>query len=223
MILKHIDLPLKVKSVSADGQFEGYGSVFGVEDSYGDVVMPGAFKESLDDHAKNGTMPAMLWQHKSDEPIGVYTSMAEDDIGLAVKGELLIGDDPLAKRAHAHMKAGSLTGLSIGYTFESSEDWEWDQEKEIFKLHRIKLWEVSPVTFPANPAARVEDVKSIFQSGNVPTKRNLERFLRDAGFSRKQAMAFIAGGYGNISTRDVVDSADENAARVSGLLKNIHY
>ena len=201
MHLKHIDIPLRVKSVSENGQFEGYGSVFGVKDTYGDVVMPGAFKESLQEHENNGTMPSMLWQHKSDEPIGVYTNMAEDDVGLAVNGSLLIDADPLARRAHAHMKAGSLTGLSIGYSFDSPDDYEWDKEKQAFLLHKIKLWEVSPVTFPANTEARIEDVKSIFQSGRIPTKRNLERFLRDAGFSHKQAKAFIAGGHGNISTR----------------------
>jgi len=208
MHLKHIDIPLRVKYVSENGQFEGYGSVFGVKDTYGDVVMPGAFKESLQEHKNNGTMPSMLWQHKSDEPIGVYTNMAEDDVGLAVKGSLLIEADPLARRAHAHMKAGSLTGLSIGYSFDSPDDYEWDKEKQAFLLHKIKLWEVSPVTFPANTEARIEDVKSIFQSGRIPTKRNLERFLRDAGFSHKQAKAFIAGGHGNISTRDADSDAE---------------
>ncbi|GJH59414.1 hypothetical protein ECZC03_48540 [Escherichia coli] len=63
-----------------------------------------------------------------DEPIGVYTEMKEDDVGLYVRGRLLVDDDPLAKRAHAHMKAGSLTGLSIGYILK---DWEYDREKGI--------------------------------------------------------------------------------------------
>ena len=78
--------------------------------------------------------------------------MKEDDVGLYVRGRLLIDDDPLAKRAHAHMKAGSLTGLSIGYVLK---DWEYDRSKEAFLLKEIDLWEVSLVTFPSNDEARI--------------------------------------------------------------------
>ncbi len=115
MTKQRLDIPLKLKSVSDSGEFEGYGSVFGVKDSYDDVVVPGAFSKSLQSWREKNALPAMLWQHQMDEPIGVYTEMKEDEVGLYVKGRLLIDDDPLAKRAHAHMKAGSLTGLSIGY------------------------------------------------------------------------------------------------------------
>lgn len=83
----------------------------------------------------------MLWQHQMDEPIGVYTEMKEDEVGLYVKGRLLIDDDPLSKRAHAHMKAGSLTGLSIGYMLK---DWEYDREKGVFLLKEIDLGRSAP-------------------------------------------------------------------------------
>lgn len=121
MTKQRLDIPLKLKSVSDSGEFEGYGSVFGVKDSYDDVVVPGAFSKSLQSWREKNALPAMLWQHQMDEPIGVYTEMKEDDVGLYVKGRLLIDDDPLSKRAYAHMKAGSLTGLSIGYMLK---DWE---------------------------------------------------------------------------------------------------
>lgn len=111
---QRLDVPLSLKSVSDSGEFEGYGSVFGVKDSHDDVVMSGAFAASLRAWSDRKALPALLWQHRMDEPIGVYTEMKEDDVGLYVRGRLLIDDDPLAKRAHAHMKAGSLTGLSIG-------------------------------------------------------------------------------------------------------------
>ncbi|WP_234083012.1 HK97 family phage prohead protease [Enterobacter quasiroggenkampii] len=196
---RRIDVPLEVKSVNDAGEFEGYGSVFGVKDSYGDIVVPGAFAKSLSDWSKKGRMPAMLWQHKMSEPIGVYSEMREDDRGLYVKGRLLIEGDPLAVRAHTHMKAGSLTGLSIGYILN---EWEYSKDKDAWLLKEIDLWEVSPVTFPANDEARIEDVKAAITHGETPTQKSIERILRDAGLSRSQAKAFMAGGYGTLIQRD---------------------
>ena len=196
---QRLDIPLKLKSVSDSGEFEGYGSVFGVKDSYDDVVVNGAFSKSLQAWREKGKFPAMLWQHQMDEPIGIYTEMKEDDVGLYVKGRLLIDDDPLAKRAHAHMKAGSLTGLSIGYILK---EWEYDKNKDVFLLKEIDLWEVSPVTFPSNDEARINDVKSAFARGEMPSQKSIERVLRDVGLSRTQAKAFMAGGYGPLNQRD---------------------
>jgi len=131
MLIKKSNTPFEIKSISASGEFSGYGSVFGVKDSYSDIVLPGAFEKSLEQHKEKGTFPAMLWQHKTDEPIGFYTKMVEDEHGLYQEGKLLIEADPLAKRAHAHMKAGSVTGLSIGYTLV---DYAWDKKREAFLL-----------------------------------------------------------------------------------------
>ncbi|EGP6211573.1 HK97 family phage prohead protease [Salmonella enterica] len=118
---QRLDVPLSLKSVSDSGEFEGYGSVFGVKDSHDDVVMSGAFAASLRAWSDRKALPALLWQHRMDEPIGVYTEMKEDDVGLYVKGRLLIDDDPLAKRAHAHMKAGSLTVRQRPHIFAAIE------------------------------------------------------------------------------------------------------
>lgn len=196
---RRIDVPLEVKSVNDAGEFEGYGSVFGVKDSYGDIVMPGAFAKSLTSWSQKGRLPAMLWQHKMSEPIGVYSEMREDDRGLYVKGRLLIEGDPLAVRAHTHMKAGSLTGLSIGYILN---EWEYSKDKDAWLLKEIDLWEVSPVTFPANDEARIEDVKAAITHGEIPTQKSIERILRDAGLSHTQAKSFMSGGYGALNQRD---------------------
>lgn len=193
-------MPLTIKAVEESGEFSGYGSVFGVEDSYGDVVVPGAFAESL-----KKKMPAMLWQHKTAEPIGVYTTAKEDDKGLYLEGKLLIDDDPLAKRAHGHLKAGSITGLSIGFNLK---DWEYDSQLDVFKLIEIDLWEVSLVTFPANDEARVETVKHALKQGDAPLPKTVERLLRDAGFSRQQAKVFMAKGYSGINPREADEEAE---------------
>ena len=202
------DVPLKIKSISENGEFSGYGSVFGVKDSYGDIVVKGAFEKSL-----NSKTPALLWQHKSDEPIGVWTKAVEDENGLYVEGKLLVDDDELAKRAYAHLKAGSITGMSIGYALN---DYEYDKEKEAFILKDIDLWEISLVTFPANEDARISDVKHSLALGEAPRAKTVERLLRDAGFSRQQAKTFMSKGYSGIACRD-----DEDIAEALSNLKSI--
>ena len=201
MLKQKLHAPLRIKEVGDSGEFSGYGSVFGTTDSYGDVVVKGAFTQSLADWAGKGRMPSLLWQHDTKEPIGVYTEMKEDDEGLYVEGRLLIDDDPLAKRAHAHLKAGSLSGMSIGYSLPG-DGWHYDKEKDVFVLSKIDLWEVSLVTFPANDEARVAQVKSILTHGDTPNIRQVEHCLRDVGFSARQAKAFIADGYSGIGLRD---------------------
>lgn len=196
---KRLDVALNIKSVSETGEFEGYGSVFGVKDSYSDIVVSGAFKKTLDEWKEKGRLPAMLWQHDMSEPIGIYTEMKEDENGLYVKGKLLIDADPLAKRAHAHMEAGSLSGLSIGYTLD---DWEYDSEKDAFILKEINLWEVSLVTFPANDEARISNVKSSFDRGETPRPSEMERALREVGLSRSQAKSFMADGFSALQPRE---------------------
>jgi uncharacterized protein len=167
----------------ATGEFEGYGSVFDVIDSYGDVVKPGAFSKSLAEAAKTGRYPSMLWQHRMEDPIGVWTEMREDAQGLYVKGRLLVEDDELARRAYAHLKAGSVTGLSIGYrrtVYESNG-------RDIIDLD---LKEVSLVTMPANDEARVTGVKAFSEANTI---REIEALLRDVERpSQAEAKAIIS-------------------------------
>lgn len=177
----------EIKSISSDGSFSGYGAVFGNKDAYGDIIAPGAFTKSLADYRAKGRMPAMLWQHDSDKPIGVWTEMREDARGLYVEGRLLTGDVPKAREAHALLKAGALSGMSIGFL---PQVWEWDEKKDVRTLKEIDLWEVSLVTFPANDEARVADVKAV---ESIETVKDLERYLREAGgMSRSGAKAIMA-------------------------------
>lgn len=168
-----------------DGSIEGYGSVFGVKDNYDDVIAKGAFLASLAAHKAAGTMPAMLWQHSSDHPIGIWTEMVEDAKGLRIKGQLAL-ETVKGKEAHALLKLGALNGLSIGFR---SRQWAYDRDTEVRTLTEIDLWEVSLVTFPANEKARVTNVKS---ADALTTPKDAERTLRDAGFSRSDATAFVS-------------------------------
>lgn len=185
MKTKHFDVGFEIKAVNADGTVEGYGSVFGVRDNYDDVIAKGAFIQSLKDHKAAGTMPAMLWQHDADKPIGVWTEMVEDEKGLRIKGQLAM-ETVKGKEAHALLKMGALNGLSIGFM---SKEWSYDRDTEVRTLTAIDLWEVSLVTFPANEKARVTNVKS---ADELQAPKDAEKVLRDAGFSKSDATAFVS-------------------------------
>lgn len=188
MELNYIERPFEIKAVEDTGVFSGYGSVFGNVDSYQEIVAPGAFGESLAAWKDAGKMPPVLWQHRSGEPLGPYLDMREDTHGLFVKGQLLVDDVARAKEARALMKAKAVNGLSIG--FVTRED-SYDKVTGIRTLKKIDLWEVSVVTFPANPAAQISNVKSAIEA--LETLAEAERHLRDAGgFTKAGATAFIA-------------------------------
>ena len=183
---KYYDCALDVKAINDYGTFEGYGSVFGNVDSYKEIVAKGAFNDSLASLKSQGRMPALLWQHRSGEPIGCYTEMREDDHGLFVRGKLAL---KTARGAEAHelMKMKALSGLSIG--FMTRED-SYDKVTGIRTLNKVDLWECSIVTFLANDSARVSGVKNI---ESIESLSDAESFLRDAGgLSKSEAVSFIA-------------------------------
>lgn len=192
-MLKTHDFALETKAVGDEGEFEGYASTFGNVDQGGDVVEPGAFIESIVQAKKDGRTIPMLWQHDQREPIGVWRDIAEDAKGLYVKGRLLVDFDPLAKRAHGLLKAKALGGMSIGYRYLPGHAEQDDKRPGVTKLKKIDLREVSLVTMPMNIQARVTSVKTLLDAGKLPTVREFEEFLRDAGgFSKSLAAAIAA-------------------------------
>lgn len=186
---KRLAFPLELKAVNDDGTIVGYGSVFGEVDSYKERVQPGAFKASLAAWKEKGRLPAMLWQHDPAEPIGVWESMEEDGHGLVVTGRLLKDDVRQAREAFALAKAGAVTGLSIGFRILDAKP----SASGVIDLLALDLWEVSLVTFPACDSARVERVKTV---------RELEKLLRDAGLSRRDAVAVASHGFTGLDQRD---------------------
>lgn len=173
---------LDVKAVSDSGAFEGYGSVFNNEDTGGDIIVPGAFKDTL---AKRQVK--MLWQHDPTMPIGKWTELAEDSNGLLCKGRLFL-NVRAGQEAHALMSEGAIDGLSIGYRAKSSQ---FDKTTGIRRLSAVDLYEVSVVTFPANESARVSMVKSVDVDA-IQSLSDAEDSLREAGYSRKEARDFVS-------------------------------
>lgn len=189
-MMDHLDynLEIEAKAIGESGTFEGYASTFGNVDLGGDVVEPGAFIESVVKAKKDRRVIPMLWQHDRHEPIGVWTSIAEDAKGLFVKGKLLIDEDPLAKRAYAHLKAGSIGGMSIGYRTIPGETVVDEKRPSVMRLKKVDLREMSLVTMPMNTQARVTSVKQEqtkklrdrLAAGDRLTKRELDFMFKEA-------------------------------------------
>ncbi|WP_370267430.1 HK97 family phage prohead protease [Nioella sp.] len=185
---------LDIKTLSEKGRFEGYASTFGGEpDSYGDIIAPGAYTETLAEHAARGTMPKMFWQHDPNEPIGKWTSAQEDEKGLLVSGQLNMGVQR-AREAYELLKAGDIDGLSIGYRIRG---YEVDEDSDVWTLTKLDLREVSVVSIGANEHATVASVKSgrraleladKLKAGERLTEREFEDLLKGSfGLSKAQA------------------------------------
>jgi len=192
LMTKNSGLPLDQKAVSDSGEIEGYASIFGNVDSYGEIVEAGAFADSLVSAKRSGRKVKMLYQHDPHQPIGVWDDLAEDSKGLYVKGRLLVDKSPKAAEVHGLLQEGALDGLSIGYRTIKAEPKEG--KPGIMSLLKLDLYENSIVTFAANERARVEVVKSMLDGGVLPTVREFEEFLREAGFPKSKAVALASAG-----------------------------
>lgn len=140
-------------ALTPDGIIEGYASLFGAIDQARDMVMPGAFRLTLQQRGLR-KIP-MLFQHDPSEPIGVWLELREDFRGLWARGKL-IPEVTRARELYALLKAGVVDGLSIGYRTRHGAI---DPRSRIRRLHQVDLWEISLVTFPLLDGARVDAVK----------------------------------------------------------------
>ena len=184
--MNHHDISFEIKDVGSSGTFCGYGSVYSIIDQGDDIVMPGAFTKSLAELSIKSQMPAMLWQHRVDEPIGAYTTVKDDEAGLYVEGKLALKTQRGAE-AFELMQMKAISGLSIGFMTKEAD---YNAKTGIRTIKSADLFEISLVTFPMNDAARVSAVKSISEIGDLTSA---EIYLRDAGgLSRREAKTFIS-------------------------------
>jgi uncharacterized protein len=130
-------------------RFAGYAALFDRVDRGGDVVRRGAFADAV--KAGPARVP-LLWQHEAGRPIGRIEMLAEDARGLRVIGRL--GEARAGREAAALLKDGAIGGLSFGYRVRSG------REGARRELTDLELVEVSLVTFPMQPAARVHAVRA---------------------------------------------------------------
>lgn len=166
--------------------FEGYASVFNGVDSYGDMIMPGAYAETIKEENRNGRPIKMRWNHFGPV-IGKWLEIREDAQGLFVKGELTPNHSQAADVA-ASMAHKAVDGLSIGYWIPEDG---YEFEGVVRKLKKINLIEISVVEEPADVAARIDSVKSLI--GKAESFKDVEALLRDAcGLSRTDATALVS-------------------------------
>ncbi|WP_245409817.1 HK97 family phage prohead protease [Pararhizobium haloflavum] len=192
---------LALERVTGTGRFSGYASLFETVDLSRDTIAPGAFAASLKARGAQGVR--MLFQHDPNEPIGRWIAIEEDERGLRVEGQLATGV-ARAREIGELMAAGAIDGLSIGFEAVKARS---DARSGVRRILQADLWEISVVTFPMLPGARVNALKG---ASAMPTKREFERWLtRDAGLSRGQARAVMAKGFAGLAgVRDAAGADD---------------
>lgn len=195
------------------GEFVGLASTFGGEpDSYGDIVVHGAFSKSLATHKAKGTRPALLWGHDMLTPIGTWLDVKETSVGLEVRGRLTL-EVAKAKEAHALMRDEALA-LSIGYRVNPNGSHFKDG---IQYLKDVELLEVSTVAVPANTNARITQVKSLHNS-----PQDFERTVRDVlGLSARQAKRLCAGGWSAMVRDEPSVMTEPNLLAIAEQLQSI--
>lgn len=150
-VLTSATFPLVLSQVEDSGVLSGTAVTWGTENANGVVYEPGAFTSWLG----SGNLPALLWQHREDEPIGVVSTVAETSTGLEFSAALNL-DTARGREAHSLLKQGALTGVSMGVMPTSTEP-----RSGVLHVKSGDLWELSLVTFPADPAARVAHVSAV--------------------------------------------------------------
>ncbi|MFM1815267.1 MAG: hypothetical protein RLZ98_1962 [Pseudomonadota bacterium] len=196
--------------VTLNGRFEGYASLFNRQDLGRDVVMPGAFRECLAKRAVRDIKT--LFQHDPAQPIGIWDAIHEDGRGLFVRGRIMT-EVASGREVLSLMRAGAIDGLSIGFrTVEARRD----QHSRVRRLTKIDLWEISIVTFPMLPEARVATVKTRTGDAAPPTEREFERWLtREAGFTRSEARALMRDGIKGLKRRRDAGQGPDWEARLA--------
>lgn len=190
-------------------RFEGYGSVWGNVDSYGDTILPGAFTKSLQQRS-----PMMFLGHNTRVVPGKWTAASEDTKGLKLTGELTPGHSAATDLA-ASLKHGSMNGLSIGGYTEKSEPGPDDTRR----ILQFDLWEVSPVTLPAEQEARIDtaSVKEMIES--CDSIRDFENRIRDGFGISKAAATLLVSRFVKVARGEPVETVDtKELGRVAALV-----
>lgn len=197
---------------SKTGEFTAIAWAFGQPDRQGDIIDNGAFTKSLEQYAKNGNLPPLLWQHDHKAPIGNWLELKETEHGLEGTGRVSL-DTAQGREAYPLLKSGALS-LSIG--FQSSPD-DVYQKGEFRHFKQVDLLEISLVSVPANQNAVVRDVKSFSDCRN---ERDFEGLVRDAlGLSRRQAKRLTSVGFPALTQRDVEQADEPDEQVITAALK----
>lgn len=159
-------MEVKFAADPSTGEFEGYGAIFGSQDSHGDLILPGAFKDTIAARAAAGRTYPMYVQHGPHVggdhlPAGVWKSVAEDGTGLKVVGKIGAMDTERGKTLHGLVKDGALSGLSIEYNVpRGSAAYGKAAGEPRRTIKAAVLHGISLVADPSHAMARVASIKS---------------------------------------------------------------
>ncbi|MGE3150783.1 MAG: HK97 family phage prohead protease [Pseudorhodoplanes sp.] len=196
-------------TIAPDGTVEGYASLFGEIDQARDMVMAGAFRQTLT--LRGVRRIPMLFQHDPAEPIGIWQELVEDSRGLYARGRL-IPDVQRGREVLALVKAGAIDGLSIGF---KTVQGRVDPKTRIRRLTQVDLWEISIVTFPLLTGARVRAVKDAGAVAHGDGDRHERLFRRHPRFSFARTKA--EAEWKSIFRGESLNESAENAAKSSRL------
>lgn len=194
---------------TALGRFSGIANHFPTTDAHGTRFAPGSFARSLDHHKTRSTWPPMFWSHDRREPIGKWVRIEDANDRLSVEGQLIL-EVGRAREALALMQNG-LVGLSVGFTPREQRR----AADGVVEFTRVDLDEISLVALPSNHKSTITEVR------HMPSVRDLEHTLRDAGLSSAQAKRLLSGGYSALRRDGADDDAEALAAGLRDLLSQI--
>lgn len=202
----------------AEGQFTAYASVFGNEDSYGDVVMPGAFKDTLAEWAASGNPIPLLFGHNMSDPdynIGAVASAAEDDHGLLITGQLDL-ESPKALQTYRLLKGKRINQMSFAYdVLDGGSVTETINGTDAmhYELRKLKLYEVSVVSLGANQETEILAVKAAVEALDAGIKSGAEWSAKNEASVRD---AHAAAMTTTSKLKDVLDAIDASKAKDQG-------
>lgn len=205
--MNQVDFALDTKALDDEGHIEGLAAGYGNVDFGGDIMLPGSLSKSLEGRA---SVPMLLF-HDHKRPAGVWKHFEETGDGLLMKGKISVGT-ATGREAHTLVKDGALGGLSVGLGRVKAS-----LVGQVRHIKEAILHEVSLVTIPMNERTQIMSVKDICDGGELPTVRQFEDFLRDAGGFSKSLAAAIASKATPLLNRGEPDSADELAQFLEGL------
>jgi len=213
MLTRSISTELNLCASDAEeGTFEGHAAIFGKLNAFDEIVVPGAFKKTLRTRGKHKVK--MLRQHRQDSIIGVWEELREDSDGLFVRGRLLT-EIQIAKETLILLKAKAMDGLSIGFRTIIEE---FDNKKKQIRLLELELFEISLVAIPAQAAALITSVREMSPE-EITTKLELEKALRNAGFSTSTSK-YICAGWNPPASRNA-EGGEEVVKRIQRLTESL--
>jgi len=206
--MSELGFGFEIKSIDEAGYIAGIAAGYGNIDHGGDIIMPGALTKAI---AGRTSVPMLLF-HDHKRPVGAWQKFDESGDGLNVEGKIAIKSDA-GRDAHALVESGALSGLSIGY-----KTLRHKFEGKTRQLHELALHEVSLVPVGMNARAVVTQIKSLVEAGGMPSVREFEEFLRDAGgFSKSLAAAIAAKATPHLRGEPEAKAIDELEQFLTGL------